>query len=261
MRAEYRFFLLYLTLSSLLLFLDGKGVLEGSRRMFQRITVPVKTGLYTARLSFLSPFRFLQEGLTRGEKISQLNDKVASLSAEVASRQALEEENRQLRRLLGAPLASSWKFSPARVVVRGSDRLTVHMNGELPEGTPAIIPSEKGGVLVGKLERRLGQEAEVILPTHPESKIPVFTRSLSEGPRVATGIVIGGEGAVLDQVLTGESLKEGHLVFTSGDGGLPPDLLVGRVEEVLPAEGQAWQKARLGLAFVVADFIFFVTDY
>lgn len=262
MRAASRLSLLYLALSLFLLFLDGKGVFKGPRNLIQRVSVPVKTGLYKARLSFLLPFKFFSEGMKRGEEIAELEERLANLSAELARFQALEEENRELRRLLGAPLAPSWKFTPARVVTRGRSRVTIHMNEELPEGTPVIIPSENGGILVGKLGRILGQEGEVILPTHPESKIPAFTRSAAEGPKVATGIVVAeGEGAVLDQVLSGESLEKGDLVFTSGDGDLPPDLLVGTVEEVLPAQGQAWKRARLGLAFGVAEFVFFMTDY
>lgn len=257
MRADrtFRSFLFYFFISLTLLLLSSRGLIGPLYSLAQTVTVPVKTSLTNFKDTLVLPFRLILT-TDSGKKVVELRGEVASLSSQLAAVESLREENIQLRRLLGAPLPASWKFTPARVVGRFQDKLLVV--GEVSEGVPVIIPTGNpgfpAGILVGKTGQTYGRETEVFLPTHPESKIPAKTQDSS-------GLVLGRGGiAELDQVLTGESLEEGDLVLTSGGSGIPADLLIGEVLEVTSA-GKTWKSARLNSPYEPADYVFLITDY
>lgn len=264
MRAAYpvRHFLVFFILSVLLIFLDGQGVLAPLRRGAQTVTLPAKNTLFIFKKSLLSPLQTFSSKQEAGQKIAELEGKIASLSAQLGQKQALERENEELRRLLGAPLSSSWKFAPARVVNKQADILLVTADFAPEAGTPVIIPADRGAIFVGRVEEVLGREAKVVLGTHETSKIPAYAMT-ADGTKTAAGIVMGdGESAVLDQVLTGEALEQGFLVLTTGETGLPPDLLIGEVEKVIAEESRVWKRAKIKLAMrEVSEFVFFLTEY
>lgn len=132
--------LFWFLLALLIFFLDTREVFEPLRTAVQSVTIPVKAGLASSRESALSPFRFILLSRQKGEKITELEEKIASLSATLARVHSIEEENEKLRKLLGAPLPSSWKFSPARVVAQEEDILVLISDYNPTEGTPVIVP-------------------------------------------------------------------------------------------------------------------------
>lgn len=266
----FRDLFLYIILSVALIFLDSRGTFSPLRQAFQALTIPIKNSLYQTKQSFGAPFAFIARDVEEGRTLVRLEEEIASLSAQVMRTKALEEENENLRRLLGAPLPNLWKFIPARVVTREEDVIIVSGTPGQGEGTPVIVPASgneqniaTGGILIGKVRQVLGRETKVILPTHPGSRIPVFTRRAITGARQASGILIGDKGsAILDQVLTGESLQSGDFVITSGGAGLPPDLLIGTVEEVLGPGSRAWQRASVKMALEeIPEYVFLISEY
>lgn len=252
---------LYLIVSLLVFFLDSRNFFSPVRRTVQRASIPATSSLYAAKQSFLSQFSFIGKARGDAAKVAELEEKLAELAASNASLQAVKEENEALRKLLGSPLPPSWKFSPARLVRVSGDLATIAVVDQAQAGIPAIVPAQSGGILVGRVDKVLGQEAVVKLPTHPDSRITANVRDKSGG-RTASGILSGVGGfAILDQVLTAESLQEGDLVLTSGDAGFPPDLLIGEVAKVLTSDSGVAKKARVKTLWQPDSFVFLLTKY
>lgn len=243
-----KLFFFYLSAALLLVFLDNKGIVSPLRNVAQNLTIPPKSALFGLKKA---------ADLKGGERIGELEKEVNALRAQYAKMMVLEEENERLRKLLGSPLPASWKFTVSRVISKEEDFLITE-NTEAQKGMSVIIPADKGGILVGKVYEVRGREVKIMLPSHPDSRIPAFVRN-EQGVKTASGIVVGeGRNAKLDQVLTSESLDKGYLVLTSGEGGVPPDLLIGEIDKVKREEGKAWQTAVLNLSLGNPDYVFFL---
>lgn len=251
-----KLFFFYLSAALLLVFLDNKGIVSPLRNVAQNLTIPPKSALFGLKKA---------ADLKGGERIGELEKEVNALRAQHAKMMALEEENERLRQLLGSPLPASWKFTVSRVISKEEDFLITE-NTEAQKGMSVIIPADpppaswrgRGGILVGKVYEVRGREVKIMLPSHPDSRIPAFVRN-EQGVKTASGIVVGeGRNAKLDQVLTSESLDKGYLVLTNGEGGVPPDLLIGEIEKIAREEGKAWQTASISLSLGSPDYVFFL---
>lgn len=258
----YYLAIFYLLFSVFIYFLDSRGTLNFVHKSAQVLTIPVRSSLFDARNAVLSPLAVFSSSEQNMARIKELEGKVASLSSQLADQKALEEENAKMRRLLGTNLPPNWQFASARVVSVSSDTMSVTSDYGATSGTPVLAASESG-VLVGRTEKVVGKEVHVQLPTHISSKIPVIVRG-QDGSRRAAGIIVGQGGtARLEQVLASESLETGDLILTSGDAGLPPELLVGYVDKITKNEASPWQEAGVKSAINVQalDFVFFVTKF
>ncbi len=252
----------YFLFSIFIFFLDSRGALEFLHRGAQVLTIPVRSWLYDSRVTLLSPLSVFSSGEQNKQRISELEGRVASLSAQLGREQALEEENAKMRRLLGTNLPPNWQFAPGRVVSTSSDIMAM-TSDYTPSVGVSVITSEENGILIGRVEKAVGKEVLVSLPTHISSKIPVIVRG-QDGNRRASGIVVGqGRTARLEQVLASESLEKGDLVLTSGDANLPPELLIGYVDKVNRSQASPWQEAGVKSAIDPSglDYVFFVTKY
>jgi rod shape-determining protein MreC len=95
-------------------------------------------------------------------------------------------------------------------------------------GMPVITPE---GV-VGRINRTAGETSDILLSVDPRSAIDVVL------PRTGgRGILKGKPGengyrCAIEYLMQGEQAKEGDLVVTSGLGGFPRDLPVGRIARV-----------------------------
>jgi rod shape-determining protein MreC len=95
-------------------------------------------------------------------------------------------------------------------------------------GMPVITPE---GV-VGRINRTAGETSDILLSVDPRSAIDVVL------PRTGgRGILKGKPGengyrCAIEYLMQGEQAKEGDLVVTSGLGGFPRDLPVGKVTRV-----------------------------
>lgn len=260
-----KLFFFYFFFSLFLIFLDSKGIISPLRGLTQTLTVPFNLLLFELKTAAASPLRFILEDSQAGERVSKLEEKVSRLTAENARVKALQQENERLRQLLGSPLAPSWKFTPGRVITQQGDFLIVTSaatNASIAKGTPVIVSADGGGILVGKVHQVLGHELKIMLPSHPEARIPSFVRG-KDGAKTASGIVVGeARTASLEQVLTSEKLQNDYPVFTTGEAGFPADLLIGEITEISGEEGRAWQKAKLRLSLRdLPEYVFFVTEY
>src|SRR5450759_2191956 len=99
----------------------------------------------------------------------------------------------------------------------------------IQRGMPVITPE---GV-VGRINRTSGETSDIILSVDPRSAIDVVL------PRTGgRGILKGKPGengyrCAIEYLMQGEQAKEGDLVVTSGLGGFPRDLPVGRISKLV----------------------------
>lgn len=255
-------FIFYSLFSIFILIADSRGLLADLHRFVQGVTIPVESQLFRARIGLFTPFSGFSSGREKDKRMRELEEENARLLAQMATLKGVEEENARARHLLGATLAPSWHFEPARVTSVFADKMFLTGDTTPSLGAPVITSGDKGGVFVGLVENVAGKRITVVLPTSELTKNTVLIRDRETGERHGAGILVGrGDRLMLEQVLASEAIKEGDIVVTSGDK-LPPELLVGYVTKVLETKG-AFREAEIKIAVDPAklDFVFLVTRF
>lgn len=269
-RAESSFLppLLILSFLSVLLVLASqRGMFSPVYKISQTVSSPIKEKLSRTKELLFTPIKSVTLAQDKMDQLLLLEEENVKLSSLVASLLAVKDENEKMRQLLSAPLDPSWKFSPTRVVAENGGYIKITGSSNVKVGMAvATVSSEeqKAGVLVGRVVEVLGNEVKVQTPIHKDSKIAAVTRSKEERGNLASGIVEGlGDRVVLDQVLATEDLQVGDLVLTSGEGNLPPGLLIGQVSEILDSENNVWKSAlvRGAASSRIGETLFLVTEY
>lgn len=172
---------------------------------------------------------------TSTEKTAGLEAKVSSLTEKNRS---LEEENELLRKQLQAPLSAKFSFIPGYVIsVTQTDEDTqMKVAAGSSEGVMQGMPVLSEAILIGIVRDVTPRISTVQLIVSPKSTVAVKTSG------AANGIVSGG---FVDRVLQSETLVPGHTVVTSGEDGLPPELLIGEIAEIVSETRDPFQKARI----------------
>lgn len=155
---------------------------------------------------------------------------------------AFEEENAQLRALNNVRLATRTTFVTGDIFADSggpflqSALVNVGRLDGIEDGAAAIDGQGVVGRVVGVGERA----SRLLLLTDFSSRVPVIVQP---GARRA---VLSGDGTTapkLEFLESGDRIKPGDLIETSGDGGVfPPDLPVGRV---VTSQGGTWRAALL----------------
>lgn len=140
-----------------------------------------------------------------------------------------QSENRRLRRLLKMKEDAALEGIAARVVGYNPSSWVegITINRGRDDGVKLYMPVVEGRGVVGQIVSVGKTTANVLLLTDRASGVD----ALVQGSRVR-GIVegLGQEKCVLRFILTGEAVKVGERILTSGmDGIYPKGLLVGRV--------------------------------
>lgn len=265
------YLLLFCLLFSLfLLFLESRRSLALVHSLSQTISDPVRVFATDLKIDLKSLFAF-SDARAREERIFQLEKEKSLLLARLASFTNLEAENKNMRRLLDAGLPKDWKFAPAQVVSLIGDNLYLTSDHDPSLGTVVIIPDElmagqeakKPGVYIGKVAQKIGGQAMVVLASSADSKIPVIVSDPQSFTRRAAGILEGRGGkVVLEQVLSGEVIREGDLILTSGDA-YPKGLFVGTIAKVISGDSLPLQKAEVKVALDVnrLEKVFYISKY
>jgi len=113
--------------------------------------------------------------------------------------------------------------------------------GLVHRGMPVITPE---GV-VGRVNRVAGDSSDILLSVDPRSAIDVIV------PRTGgRGLLRGKPGdngyrAAIEYLAHGEQAKEGDIVVTSGLGGFPRDLPVGKVSQVVRSPAGLYQEVEV----------------
>lgn len=232
-------FFLFLFFSLLLILFDRFGSFRPLKSGVEGVIIPLKARVYEIKKQKNMPAGRQGE---ETEKQQERERKIAALEAEIG---ALKNENLAMRRLLGAPVPSDWRFVPAQVIgAQGRESLLLD-KGEtegVKEGMVVVLDN----VLVGRVVRTAERFSEVLLPFSSSSKILAVSRAPSSEEIGARGLLIGqGNRLVFDQVLLKESLTTGDLLLTAGDEIFPPNLLLGKIGKVMRKEEEIYQKAEI----------------
>jgi rod shape-determining protein MreC len=200
------------------------------------------------------PRGFLEEKILRirvdhresdGNKLSRLESKVIALEQDLA---LLQDENNALRRQLEAPLMPSLSFIPTYVISIDESDTDVVMS--IAAGSSVNIttdmPVVSEAILIGRIMHSTPRMSQVRLLSSPESKIAVKTARGSQGLIVGSA-TSGISGVLLDRVLQNEALEEGDMLFTSGEDGLPVNLLVGKVTHIISEAREPYKRAEVSL--------------
>lgn len=268
---EAKWLIFSLIFAASLYFLETGNSLSAMHSLAQKIADPLRYRANQTKNSLGSLFSL---GLVARQEVQifTLEKEKSELLSRLANYKTLEEENKSMRRLLDAGLPSGWKFSPAQVVSRVADALYLVGDDRPQPNTVVLVTAEvemgemtrKTGVFVAKVEDQVGRQTKSLLITDINSKVPAVVRDRESFERQASGILEGRGGkVVLEQVLSAETLKDGDLVFTSGEADYPAELLLGSISRILTSNNSALQQAEVKPALDLSKIttVFFLTKY
>lgn len=237
----------------------------GGRRQIVLATVLLATSLgilylpqgaqertaWTLRATILRPFIATQERLARtrmrAREVERLQGEMDSLTASLATQQAVSDENRTLRSLLELQARVGPAFRPATVLRPGTpgseSMFFVDLGTEdgIAEGAPVV---DRHGLVGVIREARPGMSVGMDW-THPDFRASAM---LADGTGYGMVESRRGEFRELDRlVLNGtayyESVPVGVAVLTSGLGGVfPRGIPIGTIDGVAEVEGR-WRKS------------------
>ena len=159
--------------------------------------------------------------------------------------------------MLGFQKNTSWKIRPARVIARDPANWWRNVRIDLGKGhglrTDLPVLTAEG--LVGRVSEVSENFARVVLLGDPNCRVSIVVHDPQSRKDVDTGWIGTGVG-VLDESMVELSLysgssavKPGHLVFTSGLGGVfPRGIPIGQVVDTRPVEFGLYSVARVKLA-------------
>jgi rod shape-determining protein MreC len=165
---------------------------------------------------------------------------------------ALEQENDQLRALLGWQRQEPWKVKLANVVMRDPANWwrTVQIDLGSRDGVRENLPVLTADGLVGRVSSVSYTHAQVVLIGDPDCKVSV----LVEDPAHDMGIITPGgtqdSSFVKLSYLSGSAaLKPGQNVVTSGIGGIyPKGIPVGQIVDAEQIEFGLYTEGRVKVA-------------
>ncbi len=226
-------------------------VVDSRLQALETVRVGVGFALYPLQRLLLVPRDALAavgEYFTTVARLVEENEQLRRQAVEQGLRAqqaaALEAENAQLRRLLGAAENLSSPTVLVRVLYESRDafsRKLVLDRGQqagVRAGQPVI--DDRG--VVGQITRVFPLTSEVTLLTDRDQSIPV--QLLRNGLR---GVVFGdGRALELRFMATNADVQEGDQAVTSGiDGLYPPGLAVGTVNRVQRADNERFARIQL----------------
>lgn len=243
-----RTFLALLFLCLIIFFLDGRGYLNGVKGAVQIVTLPVQYSFFAAGQNVKNSFSFLTFWKSGEARIKNLELKNLELQAAKNEAERLSKENKELKKQLGVNLFRDRVLLPATVL--GVDRylqIGAGINDGVKEGATVIYLDN----LVGKIIRVLPRSSFVMLPTDPQTKIPVKIKE-------SKGLISGqfNSSQILDRVGQNEEINTGDLIFTL------EDLVVGKVDKIISQQTDIFKKATVKPVLNYADLttVFVIND-
>jgi len=238
MKKTFPAFLLFVLVSLVLILLDSQRFLGPVKRVAEGASLPVQKSFYSFRLRLFSP---QEDEVDLSQQLEQAIHEVASLKAQIAT---LRQENLAMRRLLDAPLPSSWQFLPAKVLGEEAGVLKID-KGRLDEleKMPTVVVD---GVFVGKVAK-IGEAYSLVqTPKASGFRLQAVVRQEEKEGILGRGLLVSSEGKIfLDKVLQEEAIREGDIVLTSGESGLAPNVPIGKIIKVVFEKGGIYKRAEV----------------
>lgn len=237
------------------LFLDRLNILTPLYVLTDPVIIPMKRRVFES-------FTFLQNiplVFSQYEHIEDVTKRLHGLTQEIEELKlentTLKTENEKMRKLLGAPLPSSFQFIPARVVARAK---TMEIAVGAREGVRTGMAVVDGKTILGVVAVVSQKRSSVKLLTDETLTLSATTS------RGSQGIVHGGaNGVLLDNVLQKDVLLLDDHVITAGDEEIPSDLLIGRISYITDADVAVYKQAKIEPAADPAalDEVFVISDF
>jgi len=230
-------------LSLLLLFFDRWGWINWLKTPLQKPFLAAEQKIYHVSLSLKEFLNIFGNQSRPAKKIDQLESQLRQLAGEQNLLATCQQENEQMRKLLGAPLPPQWQFLPAKVVGVGAVfKIDQGSQADVAEGMAVVSEN----ILVGRVAATGCDYSLVQTPQDSEIKIPIIFRSQQDKQPAGRGILENQAGSlVMEKVLQEESLQPGDWVLTSGESGWLPDLLIGEVAEILFKPADVYKRAKV----------------
>lgn len=205
------------------------------------------------RSTIVAPLAAMQVRAELSRRAFLAHDGAIRISDSVSLRSqrlsGVEDENAQLRALLGLAAAVKWGFIPAEVLHgRGvGDDFTVTLSAGSRSGVAALSPVIAPEGIVGIVERADNSLSQAILWPHDEFRVSAMSED-----GAAYGIVNSHPGRGVERyylemrgVTLRSPLKVGSLVVSSGQGGVfPRGIPIGTVVAELKAT-EGWARSYL----------------
>lgn len=246
---------LYIIISALLIVLDTLNLLAPFKNPVEVLAVNIKDHIYSAYIG-VGNIKDLFYQYSNLKRIVEERDKLKQLNGELTlDMDILRNENSKLRDQLQAPLPASYQFIPANVI--GLSRtmdLAIGANSGVKNGMTVV----DGTILIGRIINAANIRSSIVLPTDSEIEIPVKTL------RGAKGIVTGEQGnkIVLTQVLQKDPLFLEDQVVTTGDGGYPPNLLIGKITHITSDDVSVYKSAQIdpAVSYKTEKIVFIISN-
>jgi len=219
----YLFFILVL-----IFFLELTGIFKPLRKLAEKsLIIPLRQTIFD--------FKQLTQKTTDQEEL--FKKQVMDLESKIIS---LEEENRQQKRLLSAPLPKDWQFLTVKVIGAENETLIVTLpeNEKIEQKLTAV----SGDTYLGKISQISSLQATIKLPSFLDNKLSVSIFSSKDNSLTGRGLLVGGgEGKMkVEQILLTENVNINDLVMTDVFG---KNLLVGLVSEIVEKKGEMFKSA------------------
>ncbi len=252
-------FLVLVFLSFFLFFFDKKGWISPVFVLIRKPLNQVEQSFFNSYKNVSGFFSFSSRKAL-DKRIIELEGELRYLAQEENELSSCLEENKKIKRLLGASLPIKWQFMEARVIgVSERMRIARGKKDGLEEGMNVVAED----VLVGKIVSVDKETSLVQLVTDSSSKIPIEVRRPDIEGLQARGVLFGqsGNNLLLDKVLQAEFIQKGDLIVTSGEEGWLPDLLIGQIEDVSGKSAEIYKKASVSplINYRSLNFVFIVT--
>lgn len=230
--------ILFICISFILSVLDFYGFLNFARDPLEKIIIPLKSGIYekeTALVYIANGISRLPENLAINSRLNSVLTQNEEMKQKVSF---LTEENMKLREQLGSPLPPSYKFIPAKVIaVSRYMEIAVGKNDNVKENMFVIT----GNNLIGKIVDTTAHRSNVELVNSTDFSVPVKTERGTRGNLTGKN----GSSQVLEKILQKDPLFLDDQVWTSGDGGFPPGLLLGKIIHIDSEDVSAYKGAQV----------------
>lgn len=234
-------FLIVLFLSFLFLILSFSGTLK----IFSFLEKPTSV-MQSFSYNLFQKLPFVSKDL----KTKRLKEENLALLSRVADFEKLKKENSALSDQFQTSYPPNYKLLKADIIgapsfVPGISNPSVFIlnkgaRNNIKVGFAVVIKNNLVGV-IAKTTQNLSQVN--LINSFSES----FTAKTENG---AVGIVKGGEGLTINNILLSENIKEGEIVLTKGDMGMDgvgiiPDLVIGKITEIEKNPSDLFQKAKI----------------
>lgn len=188
--------------------------------------------------------------VSESAKVKKLEEANLELLSQISSFEKLKQENQALSdqfkltyplsyNLLKAQVIGAPTFVPG-VSVPDSFIINKGLKDNLKEGLAIVVKDN----LIGVISEVSENISRVNLVNSPQFS---FTAKTQNG---VVGIVKGGGGLTIENILLSDQIKAGELVLTKGSVnsngvGIPPDLIVGKIISVDKNPSELFQKAEI----------------